>query len=79
MTHTKYEYAISTISEEKINKLTKKIAKSLHLDDEIAAALIYQEWDTIERLFEKHRKVKAVHQHLLSEIEGEYRGFVCKD
>ena len=79
MTHTKYHQSSNVISQEKIDKLTKKIAKSLCLDDEVASALIYQEWDRIECLFEKYKKVKTVHQHLLSEIEGEYRGFICKD
>ena len=79
MTQTKYDQSLNAVSQEKIEKLTKKIAKSLCLDDEVASALIYQEWDTVECLFKKYKKVKAVHQQFLLEIEGEYRGFICKD
>ena len=79
MTHMKYDTKLSTIPQEKIDKLTKKVAKSLFLDDEVAKALIYKEWDSVESLFEKHKKVKAVHQHLLKEIAGNYRGSVCND
>lgn len=77
MTHAKFYETEGLIAQSKIDKLIKKIAKSLFLDDEVAQALVYQEWDTIEKLFEKHKKVKAVHEHLLAQIEGEYRGFVC--
>lgn len=79
MTHTKFDTKLTKIPEEKISKLTKKLAKSLFLDDEVATALIYKEWDTVEALFEKHKKVKAVHQHLIKEIAGNYRGSVCND
>ena len=79
MTHAKFDTKLSTVPQEKVEKLTKKIAKSLFLDLEVAAALIYKEWDTVEELFEKHKKVKAVHQHLLKEIAGNYRGSICND
>ena len=78
MTHTKYDQSLYVIPPEKIEKLTRKIAKSLCLDTEVASALIFQEWDTVERLFKKYKKVKTVQHHLLLEIEGEYRGFTCK-
>ena len=79
MTHMKYDTNLGTISQEKIDKLIKKIGKSLFLDDEVASALIYKEWEMVESLFEKHKKVKDVHKHLLSHIDGNYRGSVCNN
>ena len=79
MTHMKHVNDMSAISQEKIEKLTKKVAKSLMLDEEIAASLIYNEWETVERLFEKYKKPKAVHRYLLQEIDGVYRGAICKE
>ena len=43
MTHMKYDTTLDTISQEKIEKLIKKVGKSLFLDDEVASALIYKE------------------------------------
>lgn len=79
MVHNKTEGSLGPVSQEKIDKLTKKVAKSLLLDEEVALSLIYNEWETVEKLFEKHKKVKTVHKHLLSEIDGSYRGFTCRN
>ncbi|MDM5271527.1 hypothetical protein PGH07_05020 [Sulfurovum sp. zt1-1] len=79
MTHMKYDTNLSMISQDKIDKLIKKIGKSLFLDDEVARALIYKEWETVESLFEKYKKVKDVHKHLLLQIDGNYRGSVCNN
>ena len=79
MTHIKNEPSLSAVPQEKIEKLTRKVAKSLMLDDEVATALIYNEWEMVEALFARHKKVKAVHKHLLQEIEGTYRGTVCSN
>ncbi|MDD2451578.1 hypothetical protein [Sulfurovum sp.] len=80
MTQMKYEPKFGTVSPDNIDKLIRKIGKSLFLDDEVASALIYKEWEMVELLFEKHKKVKAVHKHLLLEIEGHYRGrIVCSN
>lgn len=77
MTHMKYDTTLDMISQDKIDKLIKKVGKSLFLDDEVASALIYKEWETVELLFAKYKKVKSVHKHLLTEIEGHYRGVIC--
>lgn len=74
MTQHKYLRERDTIPQSKIEKLTKKIAKSLLLEEDVALALIYKEWDRIEVLFEKYKKVKTVHSHFIDEIEGCYRG-----
>ena len=79
MTHIKYDTTLDTISQDKIDKLIKRVGKSLFLDEEVASALIYKEWEVVESLFAKHKKVKAVHKHLLMEIEGHYRGSVCSN
>lgn len=79
MTYMKHETKLGTVSQDKIDMLIKKIGKSLFLDDEVASALIYKEWEMVESLFEKHKKVKAVHKHLLLEIDGHYRGIVCSN
>lgn len=73
MTQHKYLRDRDTIPQSKIDKLTKKIVKSLTLDEEVALALIYKEWDRIEVLFEKYKKVKTVHSHFIEEIDGFYR------
>ena len=61
------------ISEKKISNLTKRVRDSLCLDEEEAKSLIYEEWDLIEILFHKHTKVKAVHKHLMKELNHLYR------
>lgn len=73
MTEHKYVRDRDTIPQSKIDKLSKKVAKSLHLDEEVARALIYKEWDRVEILFEKYKKVKTVHTHFIDEIDGCYR------
>ena len=75
MTYAKQDIDYERIPQEKIDKLTSKIAKSLLLDEQVASSLIYKEWDVVESLFQKYKKVKTVHQHFLDEIKGEYRGF----
>jgi hypothetical protein len=79
MTHMRYDTTLDTISQDKIDKLIKKVGKSLFLDDEVATALVYKEWEVVESLFAKHKKVKSVHKHLLLEIEGHYRGIICSN
>ena len=61
------------ISDKKIAKLAKRLAKSLSIDENEALSLIYEEWDLVERLFIAHTKVKAVHTHLIEEINYTYR------
>ncbi len=62
-----------SIPEKKLSKLAKRIAKTFALDEEAALALIYEEWELVEKLFEEHKKVKAVHNHLIEEIQYTYR------
>lgn len=73
MTQHKYLKIKDAIPQSKIDKLTKKVAKSMLLEEEIAASLIYKEWDRVEVLFEKYKKVKTVHAHFIEEIDGCYR------
>jgi len=61
------------ISDKKIAKLAKKIAKTFSIDEEEAISTIYEEWDMVEKLFHAHTKVKAVHRHLIEEINYAYR------
>lgn len=73
LTQHKYVRDRDTVPQSKIEKLTKKVAKSMLLEEEVALALIYKEWDRIEILFEKYKKVKTVHSHFIEEIDGCYR------
>ena len=61
------------ISDKKIAKLAKRIAKTFSIDEEEAVSTIYEEWDLVEELFHAHTKVKAVHRHLVEEINYAYR------
>lgn len=61
------------ISEKKIEKLSKRVSKTFSLSEEEALAVIYEEWDLVETLFHAHGKVKAVHEHLIEEINHTYR------
>jgi energy-converting hydrogenase A subunit M len=61
------------ISDTKIAKLAKRVAKTLSIDEEEAISTIYEEWDLVEELFHAHSKVKAVHRHLIEEINCTYR------
>ena len=63
----------SHIPNKKIEKLAKKLAKQLHLSEDEAHEILYKEWDTVERLFDAHGKVKAVLSHLLDEISASQR------
>lgn len=77
MIHPKHFQPFETIPHTQLDKLTKMVARSLLLDEEVASSLVYNEWDRIENLYQEHKKIKTVHRYLLEEIEGEYRGFVC--
>ena len=61
------------ISDKKIAKLAKRLAKTFSIDEEEAVSTIYEEWDLVEALFHAHTKVKAVHRHLVEEINYTYR------
>jgi energy-converting hydrogenase A subunit M len=61
------------ISDKKIDKLAKRVAKTLSIDEEEAITMIYEEWDLVEELFHAHTKVKAVHRHLIEEINCIHR------
>jgi len=61
------------ISEKKIAKLAKRVAKTFGMHEEEALGLIYEEWELVERLFGEHKKVKAVHVHLIEDINYLYR------
>ena len=61
------------ISDKKIAKLAKKLAKTFSIDEEEAISIIYEEWDLVEQLFHAYTKVKAVHKHLIEEINHTYR------
>jgi len=61
------------ISDKQIEKLAKRVAKTFSIDEEEAISTIYEEWDLVEQLFHAHTKVKAVHRHLVEEINYAYR------
>ena len=61
------------ISDKKIAKLAKRLAKTFVITQEEAMELIYEEWDLVETLFHVHTKVKAVHMHLIDEINYTYQ------
>lgn len=61
------------ISDKKIAKLAKKLAKTFTISEEESLELIYEEWDLVESLFHAHKKAKAVHHHLVDEINYTYR------
>lgn len=61
------------ISEKKLQKLAKKLAKTFSISQEEALELIYEEWDLVENLFHAHTKVKAVFAHLVDELNYTYR------
>ena len=61
------------ISDKKLAKLAKKVSKTFSIDEEEATSIIYEEWDLVEELFHAYTKVKAVHQHLIEEINNTYR------
>jgi hypothetical protein len=61
------------ISDKKIEKLAKKLAKTFSMDEEEAFSIVYEEWDLVENLFHAFGKVKAVHQHLINELNKTYR------
>ena len=61
------------VSDKKIAKLAKKLAKTFSIDEEEAISTIYEEWELVEELFHAHLKVKAVHHHLVEEINYAYR------
>ena len=61
------------ISEKKLAKLAKRLSKTFTINEEEAMEVIYEEWDLVEALFHIHTKVKAVHVHLIDEINYTYR------
>ena len=61
------------ISDKKIAKLARKLSKTFSLSEEEALEVVYEEWDLVESLFHAHTKVKAVHAHLVDEINYTYR------
>ena len=61
------------ISDKKIAKLAKKLAKTFSMDEEEAMSTIYEEWDLVEELFHAHTKVKAVYRHLVEALNYTYR------
>lgn len=66
------------ISDKKLEKLAKKLAKTFSIEQEEAISTIYEEWDLVEQLFHTHTKVKSVHQHLVEAINHTYRIAYCK-
>jgi hypothetical protein len=62
-----------TISEKKLEKLAKRLASEFMITTEEAFEIIYEEWELVEDLFMKHKKVKAVKDYLIKEINVIYR------
>ena len=61
------------ISEKKLEKLAKHLSKEFTISQREAMEIIYEEWDVVERLFDVHKKVKAVKEFLIKEINELYR------
>ena len=61
------------ISEKKLKKLAKRLSKTFSINEEEAMEVIHEEWDLVEVLFHVHTKVKAVHAHLIDEINYTYQ------
>jgi len=62
-----------TISDKKLEKLAKHVAKEFMITQAEALEIIYEEWDTVEKLYDAHKKTKAVKGHLVKEINTLYR------
>lgn len=61
------------ISEKKLAKLAKHLAKAFGIEEQEALEIIYEEWELVEELFGAHKKVKAVKEHFLIHINALYR------
>lgn len=61
------------ISNTKLANLAKQLAKTFSIDEEEAMSLVYEEWELVEDLFHAHTTLKAVHYHLMEEINYTYR------
>jgi hypothetical protein len=59
------------ISQKKLDKLAKVLCKEFGISSQKAYEIIYDEWDLIERLFDAHKKVKAVKEHFLKHIKAQ--------
>jgi len=66
-------YEREMVSDKKLNKLAKHITKEFGIGVDEALEIIYEEWELVESLFIAHKKVKAVKEHLLREINTLYR------
>ncbi|MBD3789697.1 MAG: hypothetical protein IE885_04935 [Campylobacterales bacterium] len=61
------------ISDQSIEELSKKIAKSFSMTKDEALEMIYEEWELVESLFADFGKIHLVHQHLINEMNEVYR------
>ena len=61
------------ISEKKLAKLAKHVAKAFGIEEQEALEIIYEEWELVEELFGAHKKVKAVKEQFLIRINALYR------
>ncbi len=61
------------VSEKKLFKLAKHVAKAFGIEEQEALEIIYEEWELVEELFVAHKKVKAVKEHFLVQINELYR------
>ncbi|WP_294955571.1 hypothetical protein [Sulfurovum sp.] len=61
------------VSEKKLAKLAKHVAKAFGIEKQEALEIIYEEWELVEELFAAHKKVKAVKEHFLTEVNYLYR------
>ncbi len=60
------------VTEKKLAKLAKHIAKAFGISKEEAYELIYEEWELAEMLFKKHKKAKTVCEHFIAEVNIYY-------
>ncbi|HIP51185.1 MAG TPA: hypothetical protein EYG94_03770 [Campylobacterales bacterium] len=61
------------ISENKLEKLAKRLSNEFTITQEEAFEIIYEEWELVEELFSVHTKAKIVKEYLVREINDIYR------
>lgn len=61
------------VSEKKLSKLSKHVAKAFGIGEAEALEIIYEEWELVEELYATHKKTKAVKEHFLREANELYR------
>lgn len=56
------------LSEKKLVKLAKRIAKHFGISHEEAVDSVYKEWELVERLLMQDKKIKAISQEVITKM-----------